>query len=101
MGALGSSLPQAGRARRRALVHGVEVGLARKASPAWPSRSCPTPCSAWAARLPGLSGLARNLSGFTFSSAPFMACLIPGGPGLALATPGSLLYIFKTSFYSL
>lgn len=34
-----------------------------------------------------------------------IACLIPGGPGLAALPPhphplGSLLYIFKTSFYS-
>lgn len=35
------------------------------------------------------------------SSAPPLACLIPVGPSSALATPGSLLYIFETSFYSL
>lgn len=35
------------------------------------------------------------------SSVPPLACLIPVGPSSALAAPGSLLYIFETSFYSL
>lgn len=33
-------------------MHGVEVGLAREASPAWPHRFVPYPCLAWAAGLP-------------------------------------------------
>lgn len=64
-------------------MHRVEVGLAGGASPAWPNRCVPHPRSAWAAGLPGQSGLARSPSGLTLSSAPPMACLIPGGPGLA------------------
>lgn len=82
-------------------MHRVEVGLADGASPAWPNRFVPHPRSAWAAGLPGQSVLARSPSGLPLSSALPMACLIPGGPGLALAPLGSLLYIFKTSFYSL
>lgn len=71
-GATGSSygsprvFPTSGRkGRKESLVRRVEVRLAGGASPAWPNRSVPHPRSAWAAGLPGQSGLAQSLSGLS------------------------------------
>lgn len=57
---------------------GVQVRRAAKVGMAWPGALQASP-----------------------SSVPPLACLIPVGPSSALAAPGSLLYIFETSFYSL
>lgn len=76
-------------------------GLTGGACPTWPGRYLPHSVQPGQQGCQGQSGLARNPSGLPLSSAPTLACLIPGGPSTALATPGSLLYIFQTSFYSL
>lgn len=81
-------------------MHRVEAGLAGGARPAWPNRCVPHPRSAWAAGLPGQSGLARSPSGLTLLCSTH-GLSHPWGSWPSLATPGSLLYIFKTSFYSL
>lgn len=82
-------------------MHEVQVGVARRAGPTRSDRCVPRPHSAWVARLPRSEWPGQESFRPPSSLTPPMACLIPGGPGLPLAIPGSLLYIFETSFYSL
>lgn len=93
VGALGSSLPQAGRTGRRAWRTGQGRG-------GW-GLLCSALVQPGQLGCQGQSGLARSSSGLLLPSVPPAACLTPGAPSAALATPGSLLYIFETSFYSL
>lgn len=62
---------------------------ARRIAKACPTQSlCSAPTQPGQQGCQGQSGLARSPSGL--SSAPPLACLIPGGPSSALATPGGL-----------